>query len=382
MDMKLLVSLNYLISESKPIMTNDEFIEKARKVHGDKYDYSQVDYVGPNEKVTIICPKHGPFTQRPKSHLYDRRGCKTCGNNMKSTEDFIQDAKKVHGDKYDYSEVDYNGANKNVTIICPKHGPFPQTPSNHLKGYGCSSCGDNMKSTEDFIRDAKKVHGDKYDYSEVDYKGGNKKVTIICPKHGPFRPTAQSHLNGIKCRKCSSEELSVKKTKSLEDFIEDARKVHGDKYDYSNVDYKNSNTNINIICKKHDFEFPQTPANHLKGNGCPICAESKGEKYVANILNNRNITYVRQKRFKDCKGFCKTLSFDFYLPDYNILIEYDGRQHFEPINKWGGNDSLKKQQMYDTIKNEYAKRNNIKLIRIPYTLPLKDVYDLLTREIK
>ncbi len=237
-------------------------------------------------------------------------------------------------------------------------------------------------TTDEFIEKARKVHGDKYDYSEVDYQGNKKKVKIICPTHGSFPQTPSVHLGGSGCDTCNREYSYIKMRKSLEDFIQDARKVHGDRYDYSNVDYQGTNKKVNIICKKHDFEFPQSPANHLKGNGCPICAESKGEKYVANILDNRNIEYVKGKRFEDCRGFCRTLSFDFYLPDYNILIEYDGRQHFKPVNLWGGDDSLKKQQMYDTIKNEYAKRNNIKLIRIPYTLSSKDIDDLLTREIK
>ena len=393
MNMKLLVTLNKLIIEAPKKDTTDEFIEKARKVHGDKYDYSEVDYQGNKKKVKIICPTHGIFLKTPNDHL-SGVGCRDCTSEervkkqTKSLEDFIQDARKVHGDKYDYSEVNYQGSKVDVEIICPTHGIFLKKPLNHLSGQGCQKCSKEelrkkrTKSTEDFIQDARKVHGDKYDYSEVDYQGNNKKVKIICPTHGSFPQTPSVHLGGSGCDTCNREYSYIKMRKSLEDFIQDARKVHGDRYDYSNVDYQGTNKKVNIICKKHDFEFPQSPANHLKGNGCPICAESKGEKYVANILDNRNIEYVKGKRFEDCRGFCRTLSFDFYLPDYNIFIEYDGRHHFKPVNLWGGDDNLKKQQMYDTIKNEYAKRNNIKLIRIPYTLPLKDVDNLLTTEIK
>ena len=292
-------------------MTTDEFIERAQEFHGDEYTYDKVDYNGNKQYVIITCPKHGDFPQRPNKHLQGH-GCRECFDERqrKKLEKFIQDARKVHGDKYTYDNVDYKGSRKLVNITCPIHGDFPQLPPNHLKGSGCP---DRRHNTDEFIENAKKVHGDEYTYDKVDYNGNKQYVIITCPKHG---------------------------------------------------------------------DFPQRPDKHLQGQGCPRCSESKGEKYVAKILDNRNIKYDRQKIFEDCRGFCKTLSFDFYLPDYNILIEYDGRQHFEPINKWGGNYSLKKQQMYDTIKNEYAKRNNIKLIRIPHTLPLKDVDDLLTREIK
>jgi thymidylate kinase len=393
--MKLLVTLNKLIIETPKRDTTDEFIEKARKVHGDKYDYSEVDYQGSKKKVKIICTTHGIFLKTPNDHL-SGVGCGDCTSEekskkqiKKSLEDFIQDARKVHGDKYDYSKVNYQGVGKKINIICPIHGSFPhQNPYNHLKGQGCPDCARELvreklkRKNNEFIELAKKVHGDKYDYSEVNYQNKDKKVKIICSLHGPFSQSPHNHLKGSKCDKCAniSRIEKIKDTKEI--FIDKARKVHGDAYDYSKVDYQRSDLKVNIICKKHNFEFPMIPNSHLNGSGCPICNESKGEKYVANILDNRNITYVRWKRFNDCKGFCRTLSFDFYLPDYNMLIEYDGEQHFNSINYWGGDEKLKKIQIYDTIKNEYAKRNNIKLIRIPYTLPLKYVDDLLTTEIK
>jgi hypothetical protein len=296
-----------------------------------------------------------------------------------NTDEFIEKARQVHGDKYTYDNVDYNGAGAFVNITCPKHGDFSIRASHHLSGRGCRDCylENHRFNTDEFIERAKKVHGDKYTYDKVDYKTNKQDVIITCPKHGDFPQLSGNHLQGAGCPKCFRESRRY----NTDEFIEKARQVHGDKYTYDDVDYKDAHTLVNITCPKHG-DFLQKPGNHLSGQGCPTCLESKGEKYVANILDNRNITYIRWKRFNDCRGFCRTLSFDFYLPDYNIFIEYDGRHHFKPVNIWGGDDSLKKQQMYDTIKNEYAKRNNIKLIRIPYTLPLKYVDDLLTTEIK
>jgi hypothetical protein len=250
--------------------TTEQFIKEAREIHGDKYDYSKVDYVNKKNKVCIICHEHGEFYQLPNNHLKGR-GCPVCsGNKKKTTEEFIKEAQKVHGDKYDYSKTNYVNARIKVCIICPIHGEFYQTSNNHLKGRGCPYCNGTKKSTtEQFVEQAKEVHGDKYDYSKVDYINKKNKVCIICPEHGEFYQLPNNHLKGRGCPVCSGN-----KKLTTEQYIKKAKEVHGDKYDYSKVDYVNYRTKICIICPVHG-EFYQRPDHHLKGKGCLECINDK-----------------------------------------------------------------------------------------------------------
>ena len=262
--------------------TTEEFIKKARKVHGDKYDYSKVNYVRSTIKVEIICPKHGSFWQTPSAHL-SGQGCRKCGNESigqklrMTTEEFIEKARKTHGDKYDYSKVNYVKQDVNVEIICPKHGSFFQNPNNHIRGANCPICALEKIPTEEFIEKARKVHGDKYDYSKTVYNGVLNDIEIICHKHGVFIQKAGAHLEGNGCPQCNKEEISKRFTGTTEKFIEKARSVHGDKYDYSKVEYVDRNTPVKIICPKHG-EFLQSPTEHYY-HGCQLCAyESAANK--------------------------------------------------------------------------------------------------------
>lgn len=199
-------------------------------------------------------------------------------------EEFITRAKEVHGDKYDYSKVRYVNSQIKVCIICPEHGEFWQKPNKHLRGRGCRKCADLetakrlSSTTEKFVACAREIHGDKYDYSKVEYKDSKTKVCIICPEHGEFKQRPNSHLRGCGCLKCSG---SVKST--TKDFIKKAREVHGDKYDYSKVEYKSNKAKICIICPEHG-QFWQTPSDHLRGSGCPICNRGFSKPYKFNLL--------------------------------------------------------------------------------------------------
>ena len=320
--------------------TKEEFIKDARKKHGDKYDYSKVEYVNSATKVCIICPEpeHGEFWQTPSNHLKDR-GCPKCKvdkirERLTSTkEDFIKKAKKIHGDKYDYSKVDYVNSKTKVCIICHEHGEFWQEANSHLSGCGCPKCanetvGERCRSSkEEFIKKANKVHKNKYDYSKVQYIGAHTKVCIKCPEHGEFWQTPNSHLSGYGCTKCGIENRCEKRTSTKEKFIEKAKEIHGDKYDYSKVDYVNCDTKVCIICHEHG-EFWQRPNDHTKGAGCPKCNLSHFERSVMNYLDNMGITYDYQKRF----NWLGRQSLDFYLPDYNVGIECQGEQHFFPVD--------------------------------------------------
>jgi len=340
-------------------LATEEFIERAKNVHGDKYDYSLVEYIGSKIKIKIICPEHGVFEQVPSFHLTGGN-CKKCYLTSKSlnTEEFIKKAKQIHGNKYDYSSVDYIHNNIKVKIICSKHEIFEQAPRMHLSGQNCPKC--NIITNENFIKNSKEIHGNKYDYSLSKYINNHTKVKIICLKHGIFEQTPANHIKSKQnCPECASLLLNTT------EFIIKANVVHENKYDYSLVDYKNYRTTVKIICPKHG-EFVQMPNSHLiNKSGCPMCNESKGEKEIKKYLKDNSIKYKQQKMFEGCK-YKYSLKFDFYLIDYNICIEYDGKQHFESVEYFGGIDTFNHILMKDEIKNNYCKNNNIKLIRIKY----------------
>ena len=186
------------------------FIQKAKEIHGDKYDYSKVEYINNHTKVCIICPEHGEFWQKPIHHTQGK-GCPYCGGTKKlTTKEFVEKAKQIHGDRYDYSKVDYISAETKVCIICPEHGEFWQTPHAHLAGQNCPKCCGNIKlSTEEFIKRANEIHKEKYDYSKVDYLGADTKVCIICPEHGEFWQTPHNHISGKQgCPECNTSKNS------------------------------------------------------------------------------------------------------------------------------------------------------------------------------
>lgn len=255
--------------------TIDEFVKEANLVHKGKYDYSKTAYVNNRTKVIIICPEHGEFSQTPDKHLAGQ-GCPVCGGTKKHTNDsFIESARKVHGDRYDYSKVVYNGNKEKVCIVCPEHGEFWQDPHNHLKGKGCPKCGETINkptkyTTESFISAANDVHGNKYDYSCSEYVDMNTKLKIVCPDHGEFWQIPYLHLRGSMCPLCAKEVTGKRRRLTKEEFIKRANIIHGNKYDYSKVDYKTEKHKVCIICPEHG-EFWQTPDKHLRGNGCPKC---------------------------------------------------------------------------------------------------------------
>ena len=344
--------------------TTEEFIERARKVHGDKYDYSKVEYINSRTKVCIICPEHGEFWQEANSHLKGC-GCLKCSKEKKNyyndMESFIKDSYKLHGNKYDYSKVNFKKKNDKIKIICPIHGEFITTPHIHLLGCECPKCAGTKKlTTEEFIERARKVHGDKYDYSKVEYVNSKTKVCIICPVHGEFWMTPNMHLYGQECPKCSYSIMGMNRRLTTEEFIERARKIHGDKYDYSKVDYKGLYKSVCIICHKKDKhgkehgEFWQAPANHLNGNKCPKCKESKLERKVRLSLDENNITYIYQASKRDL-NWLGLQSLDFYLPDYNVAIECQGEQHFKPVD-FGG----KGKEWAETSYEENVRRDEYK----------------------
>lgn len=445
------------------IINSKIFIEKARKVHGDKFNYDQIGEIkSSKDKVTIICPVHGPFIQEVNSHLQGR-GCAKCSGKKFSLEDYLKKANKIWNNKYDYSKFEWKGISEKVCIICPEHGEFWQLPNNHLKGecgciecrgknkdfkaieclddvvaksvekfgnyfdfsksvwkgsrekieiicpehgsfwclpyqflknkYGCPKCNNNLKyTTEEFIELCKKSHPDyKYDYSKVIYTKSTDNITVICPKHGEFYPTASSFLAGkSNCQQCINDSYRL----GTEEFIKRAKEIHGEYYDYSKVEYKNINSKVTIVCPKHG-EFEQYANAHLKGCNCPACSRensipSKGEELIKNILDKANIKYKFQYEIttKTIARNSNIILVDFALKRNGKIyfIEYNGKQHYEyiPFFHSGGIIDFEKQQRRDKILKDLCELNKdkVELIEIRYDMIENEVYNQLKTILK
>jgi len=248
-------------------------------------------------------------------------------------EEFIEKAKLKHGDKYDYSMVEYINWNTKIIIICKEHGEFLQVPNNHLNGRGCFYCSyDNKRGNKiDFVKKSKILHNDKYDYSLVEYKSAIIKVKIICKEHGIFEQVPNSHLNGATCPRCHNNY----KIKTTDEFVKRANKKHKYLYDYTEVVFINYNYNVRIICEKHG-KFEQTPATHLRGSGCYRCSLSYG-KIENEWLDSLNIN-KRQVRINNYKV-------DGYDPDTNTIYEFNG-------DYWHGNPIKYKENDINIISNK------------------------------
>jgi superfamily II DNA or RNA helicase len=256
------------------------FIKKSNLKHGDKYDYSMVNYEKNKGKVKILCPEHGEFEQQPSNHLQGY-GCPKCSGVFMDNAFFIDKAKKKHGDRYEYSLVEYINNSIKVKIVCPEHGVFFQNPNSHLSGAGCPKCSGNAKyDDESLIISFKEKHGDKYDYSLVKYSGVDNKIKIICPEHGEFEQITYDHLIGKGCNKCSG------KGKTRSEVILEANKIHENKYNYDKISYKTLRDKVIITCPIHG-DFEQTLANHIgKKSGCPICSIGFSKSFKISLIND------------------------------------------------------------------------------------------------
>ena len=338
----------------------DTFVKKSVGVHGNKYDYSKVEYVGSKEKVCIVCPEHGEFWQSPAAHVRGQ-GCPFCSilkrgsGRCKASEDFIFGSIKTHGLRYNYTKVNYVNARTKVCIICPEHGEFWMLPNAHLRGQGCPKCVGKGMNTDLFIEKAIDVHGNKYDYSKVGYVDSKVKVCIICPEHGEFWQSPAKHLYGRGCPKCGKKSMALKNSMKLSEFIRKSNIIHNNKYCYSNIENLNTlHSKVSIICPKHG-EFMQFAFDHLNGHGCPSCAciESRGEReiyeFICSIIGEDKV-----ERRNRSVLFGKEL--DIFVPEMGVAFEYNGlRWHCEEFGKYGD---------YHLMKTEQCKERGVKLVQI------------------
>lgn len=364
--------------------TREEFIGEAIKIHGNKYNYSLVEYNGNNVKVKIICNKcKNVFEQTPAIHL-SGNGCSFCKTFPKriTNEEYIN----FFNENYPTLELlsDYNGNKNYITVRCKIHDYIFNTKPNWLKkGNGCKKCYDDRrgktlkKTKEQFIEESIKIHGNKYDYSKVEYINSKQKVCIVCPIHGEFWQTPNKHLCGNSCPKCANEINGFNKRMGDNEFIKRAKEIHGNKYDYSKVKYIDIDTKVCITCPIHG-EFYQTPYIHLNGCGCSLCNVSHLENNVKHILESNNIEFEYQKKFK----WLGRQSLDFYLPKYNIAIECQGEQHFKEVEYFNGNDGFIKRKELDIKKYNICIDNNVNILylvnnEIKIDDDLKNIYKSL-----
>jgi len=342
----------------------EQFIEKAKLKHRDKYDYSLVDYKNSRTKIKIICSIHGVFKQNPSTHL-GGSGCYKCSPSAhKNTSIFIKEANLIHSDKYNYKLVNYKNIKRKVKIICKEHGVFEQDPDSHLKGSGCPKCAGKNLSQKERIIILNSIHDNLYDYSKMIYTKADNEIKVICPIHGVFSQKYSSHLGGSGCPKCKGY------YKTTNDIIKEFSKVHNNRYDYKLVNYDKANKKMKIICKKHGV-FSITASNHLQGKGCHKCGKSisKAEQSLASWIKDN----IFMRKIKTNKRFYysnenknKYYELDIYIPSLNIGIEFNGLEfHHTHGKNYQGNNKFHKDKYYHRDKSRFFQDNyGIRIIHI------------------
>lgn len=410
-------------NKEKQRKTKSEFVKDSKLYHGNYYDYSLVKFQNIHQYVKIICPTHGIFKQKPSKHQKGQ-GCKKCNKGeVWTTEDFIEKASKVHKNKFNYSKVKYISTDTKIKIVCKKcKNIFKQRPSSHLRGVGCAQCAGKIPISEDMFKDIlKDVHNNKITLlSKYINKSSKVKVQHNC---GNIWSTTPNHLIKRKqgCRSCSNlkRTMSNKIFKRRLKYEHDGNIVSLENYKMSKIrikfkclkcnktykseprnvlrngchscanrkDYKEYNKQLKethfgeiialnryktirdkiLVKHKCGYKWKAVPSDLIgkKAHGCPLCAKSWGNKKIYHFLEKNKITFETEKRFSSCK-YKIPMPFDFYIPKKKILIEYDGEQHFIAIDFWGGKKGLDERILKDKIKDEWAKKNRIKLFRIKY----------------
>lgn len=332
--------------------TTKSYIDKCINIHGNKYDYSLVEYLGSIKKVKIICKIHGIFEQLAFCHIQGQN-CSKChfDKKKKGIVDFILKCDEIHNNTYNYTLVKFENRHDKIDIMCSKHGIFNQRAADHLRGRGCPYCYKSSlkKENEVFIKEASKIHNNKYKYIGK-YDNAHKYIDIECPEHGIFKQKPYSHLNGQGCMKCQYESYDT------ESFIKKSNEMHNYFYKYDDVVYINGVEKVNITCPKHG-NFKQTPNSHSQGQGCPRCS-SLISKYELKWLDSIGVG-EDYRQFKI--GRYRVDGFD---PKTNTIYEFYGdywhgnpkKYKSDDINK---NNKIKFGDLYTkTIKRENLLKDN------------------------
>ena len=354
--------------KDKNYLTLDKIVNICKKnnydipIDGQKYKNN-------NTMLTFKCNSGHTYIQRVSKHL-SGHGCPKCKGGVSISN--IMYKKLCESNNQDLPIDDYRNSKTKIRYKCSMGHIYIQSPSSHLQGQGCPICfGNKKKTSEEYYNECKELG---LDLPIGDYINAKVKIYHKCKQGHVYKQTPSDHLQGQGCPKCKGS-----KKKTLKQYYDECKERE---LDLPIENYVNAKTKIKHVCSRCGNIYKQTPYNHLQGYGCPTCSQSHGEKFIRNYLDKYSINYIPQKKFNDLKD--KTyLSYDFYLPDYNILIEYQGKQHYEECTYFGGKDTFEKQQLHDKLKREYAKNNGYKLLELHYSLDTQELVNkYLSRRIK
>lgn len=376
-----------------PVDYKKVFLDKVKEMYGDKYDLSKTEYKTRDTKLTMICKEHGEFHITPRTLLYGSHGVKPHGcpicEGIKqpvktNPESFKSEMKKIYGRKLKFKIPNKITKDTQITAICKHHGEITHSVGYFKSGKGCEYCSGKKTYWPDFIKLAREVHGDKYDYSLTEIPKRNAdKITIICPEHGQFRQFAWLHLSGSGCPECVGYPNRKTREQRENEFIQKARDLFGDKFDYSKVHYVNNDTNVTLTCKEHHIEFETSPDTHLRGSGaCPMCTRSIGEAKIYGYLSRHKIKLFTQHKIEHNNPLCKRqyLVVDFYIPEYNVVIEYNGKQHYQHVEFFHSDGfTLEDQKIRDNTLVDILTSKGIRLLTIKYN-KIDEIDDILNRE--
>ena len=362
--------------------STEQFKEEVFDLVGEEYSVLG-EYVNNHTKIIMKHNKCGfEYEVKPNNFLTGRRCIKCSGLMKKTTEQFKQEVYNLVGDEYTVLGEYKNAATK----IKMKHNicnhEWEVVPYSFLSGNRCPKCAGKLKKTTDsFKKEVFDIVGNEYTVLG-DYIDTKTKIKMKHNKCGNEWEVTPNHFlySNSRCSKCFG---GVKK--SQEQFKEEIYNLVGDEYEFLE-EYINSQTKIKIRHNVCGHEYEVAPNHFLHGNRCPKCKSSisKGERAIMKYLEKNKIPFSYEHKFEDLEDKIK-LRFDFYLPERNICIEFDGRQHYEVVN-FGGISQEKAEenftvtQKHDKMKDEYCKEKGIKLLRIPYT-EFKDIKKILKKEI-
>lgn len=360
--------------------TNEEFLREVKELRGDEYTFLE-PYKNSKTKIRVRHNECGHVYSVAPSDFLQGKGCRLCGltsafkKQRKTNRDFSREVKALTGDEYTFID-EYNGAQTKIKVKHNKCGHIYEVkPTNFLNGKRCPKCsakiaGDKQRKSEvKFISEVREIHGDEYEVIGI-YQSWNYKIDVIHKKCGAVFKISPHHLiNGKGCRKCAFERIARLNTKTHSTFLEEVSAQVGEEYSVLGQ-YSNSKQKIGVRHNLCGYTYSVLPGDFLKGGRCPRCSVSKGEDRITRCFDAVQVKYKYQVKFDDCTGDHACLRFDFgvFSDDGNLsfLVEYDGQQHFEPIEVFGGQKEFEKRKRYDEIKTAYCAERGIPLVRIPY----------------
>ena len=356
--------------------SKEEFISKCIQKFGDKFNYDKVQYINSKTKTIFTCPIHEDFENTPNQFLRSVCGCPKCGHQLSnntrkmSQEDFLKRLKDKFGDKYDYSKVDYQGQKKSVTLICPIHGEFTQRADEVLNLNGCPKCSGYYSYTLEDVQ----MMANKHNISILNYINSKNPIHYRCNKCGFESDVRLSTLknNIFNCPECSRQ---LKNKKFLEKVYQRNPNI------IVLEEYQKLEEPVLCKCKVCNMEWRATPHNLMNGTSCPNCSTSKGEREVKSFLIKHNIKFIPQYMIRGQFGNRNKIFVDFYLPNLNCIIEYNGIQHYISVERFGGEIALQNQLQRDEDLRSYCKNCNIRLIEIKYTENISDILNNLLKEV-